>query len=70
MLFFYSLGVLFAATLFAVDVAVGDVQPGNDKWLEPARSKLTDVMGAMPFFPHRATTTGNLVLNVKDFDDA
>lgn len=70
MLFFYSLSVLFAATLFAVDVAVGDVQPGNDKWLEPARSKLTDVMGAMPFFPHRATTTGNLVLNVKDFDDA
>lgn len=70
MLFFYSLGVLLAATLFAVDVAVGDVQPGNDKWLEPARSQLSGVMGAMPFFPHRATTTGNLVLNVKDFDDA
>lgn len=70
MLFFYSLGVLLAATLFAVDVAVGDVQPGNDKWLEPARSQLSGVMGAMPFFPHRATTTGNLVLSVKDFDDA
>jgi hypothetical protein len=26
-------------------------------------------MSAMPFFPHRANTTDNLVLNVKDFDN-
>jgi hypothetical protein len=74
MRFLYSLGLLLAATLLAalvaMDMAVGDEPPGNEKWLEPARSKLMHVMSAMPFFPHRANTTDNRVLDVKDFDDA
>lgn len=61
---------LLVAALGAADEPQGNDNQGNDKWLEPARSKLMHVIGGMPFFPHRANTTDNAVLNVKDFDDA
>ncbi|NBA97997.1 multiheme c-type cytochrome [Pseudomonas sp. R5(2019)] len=61
---------LLAATLVAADEPQSNGHQGNEKWLEPIRSKLMQVPGGMPFFPHRANTTGNAVLNVKDFDDA
>ncbi|WPC05775.1 multiheme c-type cytochrome [Pseudomonas benzenivorans] len=71
--------VLLAATLFAalvaVDLVLGDEQPvaaqaGNDKWLEPARSRLMQAREALPFFPHRANTRGNVVLQPQDFESA
>ncbi len=68
--FLCFLACLLAVTLVAADEPPGSDNQGNDKWLEPARSKLMRVIGGMPFFPHRANTTGNVVLNVKDFDDA
>ncbi len=61
---------LLTATLVAADEPQGNDNQSNDKWVEPARSRLMHVIGGMPFFPHRANTTGNLVLNVKDFDNA
>ena len=69
------LACLLTVTLAAADEPQSSNNQGNDnqsneKWLEPARSRLMRVTGGMPFFPHRANTTGNLVLNVKDFDNA
>ncbi|MCX7078571.1 MAG: cytochrome c family protein, partial [Pseudomonas sp.] len=68
--FLCFLACLFTVTLVAADEPQGNDNQANEKWLEPARSKLMHVNGGMPFFPHRANTTGNLVLNVKDFDNA
>ncbi len=42
----------------------------NDKWLEPARSRLLEDKQGLPFFPHRANTPNNSLLKVSDFDDA
>ncbi|MDH4609998.1 cytochrome c family protein [Pseudomonas sp. BN102] len=42
----------------------------NDKWLEPARSRLMEQKNGLPFFPHRANTPNNVLLSTKDFDDA
>jgi hypothetical protein len=61
---------LLTVTLVVADEPQGNDNQSNEKWLEPARSRLMHVNGGMPFFPHRANTTGNLVLNVKDFDNA
>jgi len=38
------------------------------KWLEPQRTFIKNSPNAMPFFPHRANTTDNAVLNKADFD--
>lgn len=56
--------------LVVADEPQGNDHQANEKWLEPARSRIMRVTGAMPFFPHRANTPGNLVLNAKDFDNA
>lgn len=40
------------------------------KWLEPERSRLIKIPENMPFFPHRATTTNNKILNQNEFEDA
>jgi hypothetical protein len=47
-----------------------ELRERNTKWLEPARSQLTQDKGSMPFFPHRANTPDNLLLRPQDFDDA
>ncbi len=56
--------------LLATFVSVAETPPPNDKWLEPARSRLLEDKQGMPFFPHRANTPNNAVLNAGDFDDA
>lgn len=56
--------------LLAIQLSLAEAPQGNDKWLEPARSKLMQDIGGLPFFPHRANTNHNVLLNVKDFDDA
>ncbi|MFZ6048590.1 multiheme c-type cytochrome [Pseudomonas sp. CR3202] len=58
------------ACLLATQVAAAEGPAGNDKWLEPARSRLTADKHGLPFFPHRANTPGNGLLSVKDFDNA
>lgn len=58
------------ACLLATQVAVADAPQGNDKWLEPARSRLMEDKGGLPFFPHRANTADNALLSTGDFDDA
>ena len=68
--FLLFLVCLLSVTLVAADEPQGNDNQSNEKWLEPARSRLMHVNGGMPFFPHRANTPGNLVLNVKDFDNA
>lgn len=68
--FLCFLACRLTVTPVAADEPQGNDNQGNEKWLEPARSKLMHVIGGMPFFPHRANTPGNLVLNVKDFDNA
>ncbi len=50
--------------------AVAETLPRNDKWLEPARSRLLKDKQGLPFFPHRANTPNNTLLSVGDFDDA
>ncbi|MCY1403913.1 hypothetical protein D9M71_191090 [compost metagenome] len=68
-----SILALAAATPTALAAAGGAPDTGSqgdDKWLEPARSRLMQVQNGLPFFPHRANTTGNAVLKVQDFDDA
>lgn len=56
--------------LLATQLSVAEAPQGNDKWLEPARSRLMQNKGALPFFPHRANTSHNTPLNVGDFDNA
>ncbi|MFC4862753.1 multiheme c-type cytochrome [Pseudomonas sp. JS3066] len=56
--------------LLATLVAVAETSRLDDKWLEPARSRLLEDKQGMPFFPHRANTPNNVVLNAGDFDDA
>ncbi|BAN47041.1 multiheme c-type cytochrome [Metapseudomonas resinovorans] len=67
-----SLRLLAALLLvLAAGLAVaGDAAQSDDKWLEPARSRLLEDKQGLPFFPHRANTPNNAVLNVGDFDDA
>ncbi|MBS7662105.1 cytochrome c family protein [Pseudomonas lalucatii] len=69
------LAATLLAALVAVDLVLGDELPGathggNDKWLEPARSRLMQARDALPFFPHRANTRGNVVLQPRDFESA
>ncbi|AYC31536.1 cytochrome c family protein [Pseudomonas cavernae] len=66
----YLLACLFTAALAAAGEPQGNGNQGDDKWLEPARSRLMGEAGGLPFFPHRANTTDNAVLKVQDFDDA
>ncbi|MCY1336247.1 hypothetical protein D9M69_220490 [compost metagenome] len=64
---------LFAGLLLswlASLVATAETPPSDDKWLEPARSRLLENKQDLPFFPHRANTPNNAVLNATDFDDA
>lgn len=39
---------LLTVTLVAADELQGDDNQNNEKWLEPARSRLMHVIGAMP----------------------
>ncbi|WP_375737825.1 multiheme c-type cytochrome [Pseudomonas boanensis] len=56
--------------LLASHAAVAEAPQDDAKWLEPARSRLMQEKGGLPFFPHRANTPNNAVLSIKDFDDA
>ncbi|GLZ84634.1 cytochrome c family protein [Metapseudomonas resinovorans] len=67
---FLQLAVCVLLALLATFVAVAETPGPNDKWLEPARSRLLEDKQGMPFFPHRANTTNNAVLSAGDFDDA
>ncbi|GLZ86446.1 cytochrome c family protein [Metapseudomonas resinovorans] len=57
-------------SLLAIQVIAAEVPQANDKWLEPARSRLMENKQGLPFFPHRANTPNNVLLKVADFDDA
>ncbi|MGV8841722.1 MAG: multiheme c-type cytochrome [Pseudomonas sp.] len=62
------LGLLLCALL--AERAVAEPLQGNDKWLQPALAQLLKVPNGLPFFPHRANTPGNQLLQVQDFDKA
>ena len=56
--------------LLATPSVIAEAPQDNDKWLEPARSRLMEEKNGLPFFPHRANTPNNVLLSTKDFDDA
>ncbi|WP_082073171.1 multiheme c-type cytochrome [Pseudomonas sp. LFM046] len=65
----WLLACLLAWLLATQAWAEEPTQP-NDKWLEPARSRLMEDKQALPFFPHRANTPNNVLLKTEDFDNA
>ncbi len=66
---FLLLACLLTTLLLARSVPAETPQT-DAKWLEPARSRLMQDRSGLPFFPHRANTPNNAVLNAADFDDA
>lgn len=65
------LGVIFGGLLLRLSAIVhaAPYETGT-KWLEPQRTWIKNTPNAIPFFPHRANTTDNKVLNPADFDKA
>ncbi|MFZ6049194.1 multiheme c-type cytochrome [Pseudomonas sp. CR3202] len=66
---FLVLACILASLLAARSVPAETPQP-DAKWLEPARSRMMENPSGLPFFPHRANTPNNTLLNAADFDDA
>lgn len=65
-----SIRVFVRGATVLMSLMLTPAQAGNSdsKWLEPDKSALLAQPGQLPFFPHRANTTGNRVLAAGAFD--